>query len=62
MIQVIVAASVFAVAWLPLTQGATDAIREVHQYLTRNGFTAEEIARFDGGESVATAASPGSGR
>jgi hypothetical protein len=61
MIQVIVSASVFALAWLALMQGATDAIREVHQYLTKNGFTAEEIARFDGGESVATAATPGSG-
>jgi len=61
MIQVIVSASVFAVAWLALTQGTTDAIREVHQYLTSNSFTAEEIARFDGGESVATAATPGSG-
>jgi hypothetical protein len=61
MTRVIVSASVFAVAWLALTQGGTDAIREVHEYLTRNGFTAEEIARFDGGESVATAATPGSG-
>lgn len=61
MIQAIVSASVFAVAWLALTQGATDAIRDVHQYLTRNGFTADDIARFDGGETVATAVTPGSG-
>jgi hypothetical protein len=61
MTQVIVSESVCAVAWFAMTQVATDAIREVHEYLTGNGFTAEEIARFDEGESVARAASPGSG-
>lgn len=61
MIQCIVSASILALTLFVLPQGATDASREVEQYLTRNGFTAEEIARFEGGESIATATSPGSG-
>src|SRR5262245_36236916 len=61
MIQSIVSLSILAVGLFVLPQDANDASREVQQYLTRNGFTAEEIARFDGGESVAAAASPGSG-
>lgn len=60
MVQVVASASVFAVALVALSQSATDASREVHQYLSRNGFTTEEIARFDGGESVARAMTAGS--
>jgi len=55
MIQAIVSASVFAFASLALAQSAADPSREVNEYLTRNRFTAEELARFDGGESVARA-------
>ena len=60
MIQAIVAASVFTFAVCALGQSVANASREVHQYLTRNEFTAEELARFDAGESVARAMTAGS--
>ena len=61
MIQAIVSASVLTVALCALGQSAADPSGEAHQYLTRNGFTPEELARFDQGESVARAMIPGSG-
>jgi hypothetical protein len=54
MIQGIASAVVVALWWLA-TQTGANATQEVHQYLTGNGFTAEEVARFDEGESVARA-------
>jgi hypothetical protein len=61
MLHVTLSVSLCASAVLALAQGVTDPLREVHEYLSRNRFTADEIARFDRGESVATAITPGSG-
>ena len=52
--------SVGVAIWLVTSQGVPDPRREVHEYLTRNGFTAEEIAGFDNGQAVARAATSGS--
>lgn len=56
----IVVVAICAVALLPSPQHTTDPRREVHEYLTRNGFTPEEIARFEAGEVAARADTVGS--
>ena len=60
MIRSIASAFIVSIAMLAPGQDLPDASREVHQYLTRNGFTSEELARFDTGESVARAMIQGS--
>jgi hypothetical protein len=62
MLQLILSAFVVAAALLALPQGASDPRREVHEYLTRNGFTVEEIAQFDAGQSVARRPVPAQGK
>ncbi|HEX2442811.1 MAG TPA: hypothetical protein VHJ77_02615 [Vicinamibacterales bacterium] len=42
-------------ALLSIPQAALDPRREVHDYLTKNKFTAEELASFDAGDVVARA-------
>jgi hypothetical protein len=48
-----------APALLAIPQSAIDPRREVHDYLTRSSFTADQIAGFDAGEVVARASIPG---
>jgi hypothetical protein len=59
MTQMLLRVTIGAAAWLATSQ-ATDPRREVHEYLTRQSFTAAEIAGFDSGQAVARAATVGS--
>ncbi len=43
-----------------VTGQTADPLREVHEYLTRNGFTGDDIAAFDAGNVVARAVIEGS--
>jgi hypothetical protein len=52
--------SICAAVLIAAPQRGADPRAEVHDYLTRSGFTAEEIARFDAGEAVARSSTTGS--
>jgi hypothetical protein len=58
MTQIAVLATMSAVAWLALAQGI-DPRRQVHDYLTKNRFAADEIAGLEAGDVIARATAAG---